>query len=247
MPTVKQKMTHGKNRWVGGRLRPLRQRIRRGLDSPRDALTRLVGAELADRWCDALGRMCLGSAASPHEERSMSAKGRVKGRRFTACSRLDATQKRGDQSPELVGPVLLLLHVLDHIRPGGSRAWTKELWLGKPNCPPEKARGLAMALGVCVRELQRWLAALRTIGALTNWQPPGHNAPPGARTRKGRAYSCYAIPDYGKTWHDWQAQRVASDATEAPKPEVAPAGARPALSGRAAAFMAMIPDSLAPE
>lgn len=215
------------------------------------ALTRIVGAELADAWVDALRRCEYASAASPHEARTRREGGGIQGTRYTARVRLSATALRAETDPEVVGPVLLLMHVWDHIRAGRKRAWTRALWLGKQKrtAATQPEHCLSRALGVGVRELQRWLAALRTLGALKNWQPPGADAPSVARTRKGRAYSCYEIGDYGATWAAWQVERVKGEKRE--EKAAAPAqvdelvDSRGQASPSAAAFAALIPPSRA--
>lgn len=235
------------NAWTGARLRPLRQRVRRGHECPGVALSRIVGKELSATWVDRLRRVSLASAASPHDARSLRRDGGIKGKRYTARVRLDASAKRSVTDPEVVGLVLLLMHIWDHIRPGQRRACTRALWLGvvKRSHKRQPPHSLSRALGVGVRELQRWLAALRTIGALSNWQPPGAEVPPYARTRKGRAYSCYQIGDYGEAWGAWQAQRVRGEKREeraAAIPAVAPQlDSRGQESARVAMFAAMAP------
>lgn len=213
------------------------------------ALARLVGGELAAAWVDALRRCEYASAATPHELRSLRPSGKIAGKRYTARVRLSASPLRDETDPEVIGPVLLLMHLWDHIRPGRRRAWTKALWLGKPDRHHTKQpeHCLSRALGVGVRELQRWLAALRTIGCLKNWQPPGADAPPGARTRKGRAYSCYEIGEYGETWAAWQAERARAEKGEekAAAPVAAPRDSRGQASASVAAFEALIPPARA--
>jgi hypothetical protein len=209
---VPEKALHSK--WMG-RLRPLRQRLRRGHETARTALARVMDATHAEALLQGLCSMKLSRCESSREDSKVrhyrdGSVGRH-GKRFTARVRLDARARRGEDAPEVVGPVLLLLHILDHMclheRNQEYRAWTKALWLGKQHRGTDQQphHSLSRALGVSVRELQRWLAALRTLGVVKNWQPRvDEKTPANARTRKGRAYSCYLLGELGETWSDYQ-------------------------------------------
>jgi hypothetical protein len=210
-------------KWFQGRLRPLRQKLARGQLAPVDGLAPIVGKELASRWIGLLCRAVIGSAASPRDDRKLRSTDeidefgesgtRVYGARFTARVRVDAVPLRPDMHREVVGPVLLLLAILDQIRPGSRRAWDRALWLG-PACMPAKPPPcLAARLGVSVRTVERWLATLRTIGVLDNWQPPASEANERQRNKNGRTYSLYEVREMSPEWAAWQAAGVKAEAS----------------------------------
>lgn len=205
---------HKRPTWTFGRLRPLRKRVRRGETGATDALAPLVGAELANTFVDGLCRARYSEATVPKHARLQSKrpeKRTYEGPRYSVKVQLDAAPIRTEDAPEVTGPVRLMLHILDHVRvgrDGQKRAWTKALWLGPKK---GKAAGLANALGVSRREIQRWLAALRTIGFCVNWQPDGKAAKPREqKNRKGRSYGCYHMPWVSAVFTAWHAEAFQS-------------------------------------
>lgn len=227
--------------------------LARGKVAPVDGLAPIVGKELASRWVGLLCCAVIGSAASPRDDRKLRATPeidefgesgtRVYGARFSARVRVDAIPLRPDMHREVVGPVLLLLAILDQVKPGSRRAWDRALWLG-PACMPAKPPPcLAGRLGVSVRTVERWLATLRTIGVLDNWQPPASEANERQRNKNGRTYSLYEIGEMSPEWAKWQAAGLkAAVNTEARTARVAaPADSRPGSTGSGSRFLAMIP------
>jgi hypothetical protein len=232
--------------------------ISRGKVLPADGLAPIVGKELASRWVELICRAVIGTAASPRDDRRLRSTAeidehgesgtRVYGGRFTARVRVDAHPLREQSHAEVVGPVLLLLAILDQVRPGSRRAWDRALWLG-PACMPDKPPPcLAARLGVSVRTVERWLAVLRTIGALDNWQPPASEANDRQRNKNGRTYSLYEVREMSPEWAAWQAAGLKVPST----PRTVPNEQSPVDTGRkgsaslASAFLAMVPAGLAP-
>jgi hypothetical protein len=210
-------------KWIQGRLRPLRAKIARGEIAPIDGLAPIVGKSLASRWVELICCAVIGSAASPRDDRKLRPSDeidefgesgtRVLGTRFTARVRVDAVALREQSHPEVVGPVLLLLAILDQVKPGSRRAWDRALWLGPAKMPEKAPPCLAQRLGVSVRTVERWIATLRTIGALDNWQPPASEANERQKNKNGRTYSLYEIGEMSPEWAQWQAAGVKAEAS----------------------------------
>ena len=249
-------------KWLQGRLRPLRQKIARGEISPSDGLAPIVGKALASRWVDLICCAVIGSAASPRDERKLRSTDeidefgesgtRVLGNRFSARVRVDAEPKRDQSHPEVVGPVLLLLAILDQVKPGTRRAWDRALWLGPAKMPEKAPPCLAQRLGCSVRTVERWLAVLRTIGALDNWQPPASEATERQKNKNGRTYSLYEIGEMSPEWAQWQAAGLKAEASQSRTAQHDRAVARNEAHQRAEStgqsrdlFLSMVPEALA--
>jgi len=177
-----------------------------GTESGAKAVAEVLGHELAERFAGGLQRVLFGSTRTPHGECRPGKDGQRVGKRFRARPRFvgpgPEASVRARRSRGVDGPLALLLAIMGAMRSGEKRAWHFSLWLGRPDVKWQHAGGLATRLRASVRTLERWLAALRAVGALKNWQPLGkaeggrdiHNAPQCARTNTGRFYACYELP-----------------------------------------------------
>lgn len=208
--------------------------------TPTEALSSVIGREQAERIVYGLRQARLNTCSVAPEQLS-AVDGRVRGRRFSSRVRLDAPV-RAETSREVVGPVQFLLHLIERSGSTG-RVWHKSLWLGRPDQPASRAGGMASVLGVCVRELERWIAALRTLKCVQNWQPPSEPGAGGARNARGRAYSVYQLPAFSSEFTRWQAGISVADQARAQVQAQAQVHAAPrrAPTELAARFMAMVP------
>lgn len=206
-------------KWVQGRLRPLRRKLSSGDIVPTDGLAPILGKDLAHKLVGLMCRAVIRSAASPREERKVRSTAeidefgesgtRIYGSQFSAIVRVDAVPLRPETHQDVVGIVLLLLAILDHVPAGSRRAWHRALWLGTPGA----VLGLAGRLGRSVRTVERWLAVLRTIGVLKNWQPPASEAKEYQKTRNGRTYSLYELGEMSPEWAKWQKAGLKAEAS----------------------------------
>jgi hypothetical protein len=227
--------------WHGSRLRPLRARLRSGRTSPTEALAAVIGREQAERIVLGLRRTRFGAAATVSSARRL-VNGRVIGERYRAQIRLDAPL-RTEHSREVTGCVLLLLTLFERMGPS-RRVWHRSTWLGQPRQRAHKAGGLSSILGVGVREIERWLAALRTLRVLKNWQPPCDGTTQGARNARGRAYSIYEFPEFSAEfarWRNGQAKSADSHVDDHRQKIDPSSPPRKAPTELAARFWAMIP------
>lgn len=223
--------------WQGSRLRPLRARLAAGRITPTNALISVVGREQAERIVLGLRRARLGTCAVSPQKRTV-VDGRVRGRRFASRVRLDAPL-RSESARPVVGAVRLLLTLIERSNANG-RVWHRSMWLGRPGVRADKAGGLASVMGIGVREIERWLAALRTLGCVENWQPPSERGAGGARNACGRAYSMYQLPTFSAEFSQWRASAVGEKPSDLTVASVEP-GPRRAPTELASRFMAMVP------
>lgn len=223
--------------WQGSRLRPLRARLARGQVTPTDALSSIVGREQAERIVLGLRRARLRTCAVSGAQRTV-VDGRVRGRRFASLVRLDAPL-RAESARAVVGPVRLLLTIIERAGATG-RVWHRSMWLGEPDAPADRAGGLASIMGVGVRELERWLGALRTLECVRNWQPPTEQGAGGARNACGRAYSVYQLPAFSAEFTRWRAGLASEESGNRPAVSVEP-NPRRAPTELVARFLSMVP------
>lgn len=179
------------------------------------------------------------------------------------------TWRRSERRTEQLRHVAtLVLHLAQRMSLETGRAASARLWLGRTwrwegerrvYVRAESQGGLASLVGVCVRELERYLAVLQAGGVIKSWQPQesGARAPESLpRHLRGETYAYQhyqwigelpkVLREHLKRWYQRHAKPESAHAAAVTPLPSGPAIARPEreqtpLSGGALAFIASLP------
>jgi hypothetical protein len=175
-----------------GKLSPLgedRYLIRRGEAPIAQVFGERFGEELTAKFLDAATRAVLVDVKS--ETRKSTARGGQYAPPRSAVAGFAPVPLREAESAPVRAMALLLLTVLEHFEPGGSRVASRALWMGNPRAIHQPPNSLAGRTGRSVRELQRFLAVFRCAGILEAVQPPSSSG--SLKGKKGHPYNVWIL------------------------------------------------------
>lgn len=162
-------------------------RLRRGF-SVRVELTEAIGEELANEALHQFTRVELASIRAPQGSYEDARSGRSYAPRRSARATFAPHPVRSEDDSCTRHQALALLAILEGFwhephNPLEPRACGSRLFMPR----------IAARAGVDVREVQRYLAALRTSGLLVAWQPPVTERTPKVMRGKRHAYNVYRL------------------------------------------------------